>query len=207
MAVLASALADHLRRKDVLSTTQIRKIFTTFATMIPGLLMVVQCFCGYNHTWSVVIFTLQLLFNGAVTAGYLGNGLDIAPNFSGTIFGLANTLSSMSGYLSSLMIGELTSEKVYKSMHLTFMTIQIEIRNLISSFFFLPFCACSQQTYGQWQIVFAILAATYILGSFAFLLMGSGELQPWNNPPEPNQSQRDAEEALPLKKENIISVN
>lgn len=81
MAVLASALADHLRRKDVLSTTQIRKIFTTFATMIPGLLMIVQCFCGYNHTWSVVIFTLQLLFNGAVTAGYLGNGLDIAPNF------------------------------------------------------------------------------------------------------------------------------
>lgn len=64
-----------------------------------------------------------------------------------------------------------------------------------------------QQTYGQWQIVFAILAATYILGSFAFLTMGSGELQPWNNPPEPHQSQRDAEEALPLKKENIISVN
>lgn len=59
-----------------------------------------------------MIFTLQLLFNGAVTAGYLGNGLDIAPNFSGTIFGLANTLSSMSGYISSLMIGELTAEKV-----------------------------------------------------------------------------------------------
>lgn len=49
----------------------------------------------------------------AVTAGYLGNGLDIAPNFSGTIFGLANTLSSMSGYFSSLMIGELTTEKVW----------------------------------------------------------------------------------------------
>lgn len=46
MAVLASALADHLRRKEVLSTTQIRKIFTTFATMIPGLLMIVQCFYG-----------------------------------------------------------------------------------------------------------------------------------------------------------------
>lgn len=64
-----------------------------------------------------------------------------------------------------------------------------------------------QQTYGQWQIVFAILAATYILGSFAFLLMGSGELQPWNNPPEQHPFRRDPEEALPLKKENIISVN
>ena len=61
-----------------------------------------------------MIFTWQLLFNGAVTAGYLGNGLDIAPNFSGTIFGLANTLSSMSGYVSSLMIGELTAENVWE---------------------------------------------------------------------------------------------
>lgn len=75
-------------------------------------------FVGYSHTWSVVIFTLQLLFNGAVTAGYLGNGLDIAPNFSGTIFGLANTLSSMSGYFSSLMIGELTAEKVWKFIYI-----------------------------------------------------------------------------------------
>lgn len=46
MAVCASAYADHLRRKDVLSTTQIRKIFTTFATMVPGFLMIVQCFYG-----------------------------------------------------------------------------------------------------------------------------------------------------------------
>lgn len=69
------------------------------------------------------------------------------------------------------------------------------------------FSLLQQQTYGQWQIVFAILAATYFLGSLAFLTMGTGELQEWNNPPEPNQAYRDAEEALPLKKENIISVN
>lgn len=114
MAVLASALADHLLRKNLLTVTQVRKIFTTFATMMPGLLMILQVFYGWSQTWSVVIFTTQLFVNGAVTAGYLGNGLDIAPNFSGTIFGLANTLSSMSGYFSSLMVGELTAEKVNK---------------------------------------------------------------------------------------------
>lgn len=46
MAVCASAYADHLRQRGVLSTTQIRKIFTTFATMVPGFLMIVQCFYG-----------------------------------------------------------------------------------------------------------------------------------------------------------------
>lgn len=73
-------------------------------------------------------------------------------------------------------------------------------------FFFLIFFL--QQTYGQWQIVFGILAATYIFGSLAFLFMGSGELQPWNSPPERhNRPPQDAEEALPLKKDNVIHVN
>lgn len=65
----------------------------------------------------------------------------------------------------------------------------------------------TQETYGQWQIVFGILAASYIFGSLAFLFMGTGELQPWNNPPERNRSLQDTEEALPLKKDNIIRVN
>lgn len=112
MAVLASALADRLLRKGTLTTTQTRKIFTTFATMTPGILMIVQVFLGYDRTWSVVIFTTQLFLNGAVTAGYLGNGLDIAPNFSGTIFGLANTMSSIGGYVSTLIVGTLTAHNV-----------------------------------------------------------------------------------------------
>jgi MFS transporter, ACS family, solute carrier family 17 (sodium-dependent inorganic phosphate cotransporter), other len=53
-----------------------------------------------------------------------------------------------------------------------------------------------QQTYGQWQIVFGILACTYILGSLAFLFFGSGKLQKWNNPPEQGEPE---EEGVPLK--------
>lgn len=45
--------------------------------------MIVQAYFGDNKVWSVLIFTAALTLNGAVTGGYLGNGLDIAPNFSG----------------------------------------------------------------------------------------------------------------------------
>lgn len=74
--------------------------------------MIAQIFLGRDAAWSVTIFTLALFTHGAVTAGYLGNGLDIAPNFSGTIFGLANTLSSFGGFLSTWMVGALTYDDV-----------------------------------------------------------------------------------------------
>lgn len=109
-AILTSAIADYLRRTKRLSVTGIRKLFTAFAVMSPGLLMIMQANFGCDRVTSVVIFTVALTINGAVTAGYLGNGLDIAPNFSGTIFGMANTLSSLGGYLSALMVGILTFE-------------------------------------------------------------------------------------------------
>ncbi|KAI5713304.1 hypothetical protein M8J75_015283 [Diaphorina citri] len=87
-ALLSSLLADYLRTTDRMTTTTTRKIYT-----------------GEDPIFAVAMFTLALTFNGAVTAGYLGNGLDIAPNFSGTIFGLANTLSSFGGFVSSHIVG------------------------------------------------------------------------------------------------------
>ncbi|CAG4944311.1 unnamed protein product [Parnassius apollo] len=165
-ALASSVLADSLRRSGRLSTTAARKLFTGLAVGLPGILMVVQAFLGHDRVWSIAIFTLALTINGAVTAGYLGNGLDIAPNFSGTIFGMANTLSSFGGWLSTFMVGELTKK---------------------------------HNTYEQWQIVFYILAGTYVFGALCFVCFGSGELQPWNSPKaaEPNHKQ----EEQPLNEE------
>jgi ACS family sodium-dependent inorganic phosphate cotransporter len=47
--------------------------------------------------------------------------------------------------------------------------------------------------------VFGILACTYIFGSLAFIFMGSGELQSWNNPPEIGDRNKNPEEGEPLK--------
>jgi len=172
MAISTSSIADYLRASGKLSTTATRKLFTTFAVMIPGLLMVAQVFLGCDRVGSVVIFTTALTVNGAVTAGYLGNGLDIAPNFSGTIFGMANTLSSFGGFLSAYMVGFLTYQN---------------------------------QTYGQWKIVFWILACTYTVGALMFLVFGTGELQSWNNPKptrKPDVEMQEKKESEPLRRDS-----
>lgn len=123
-AVLMSTLADYLRRTNKLSVTAIRKVFTTFAVITPGVLMVIQVYYGCDRTASVAIFTFALTINGGVTAGYLGNGLDIAPNFSGTIFGIANTFSSLGGFLSSFMVGTITyHNQTYTQWTIVFWTL------------------------------------------------------------------------------------
>lgn len=57
-----------------------------------------------------------------------------------------------------------------------------------------------QKSYAPWQIVFGILASTYIFGAIVYLIFGSGELQHWNNPPEKKKpGEKDEEEGLPLQ--------
>ncbi|VVC33105.1 Major facilitator superfamily,Major facilitator superfamily domain [Cinara cedri] len=109
MAFTAGIIADRILNAEKMTKTMTRKIFTAIGVFAPGLLMILQAYFGENAVWSVVIFTIALTLNGAVTGGYLGNGLDIAPNFSGTIFGMANTLSSFGGFLSSYIVGKLTN--------------------------------------------------------------------------------------------------
>ncbi|KAK9504813.1 hypothetical protein O3M35_008996 [Rhynocoris fuscipes] len=121
MALITSFIADYVRGTGKLSTTAIRKIFTTFAVGVPGFLMIAQVYLGYSTAWTVTIFTLALTLNGAVTAGYLGNGLDIAPNFSGTIFGMANTLSSIGGFVSTYIVADLTYQnETYERFQIVF---------------------------------------------------------------------------------------
>jgi ACS family sodium-dependent inorganic phosphate cotransporter len=54
--------------------------------------MIGQVFLGYDQAASVTFFTVALTVNGAVCGGYLGNGLDIAPNFSGIVASVSNNL-------------------------------------------------------------------------------------------------------------------
>ncbi|XP_034952043.1 sialin-like [Chelonus insularis] len=108
LSLFAASFADYLHRTNKLSVTAIRKIFNTIADLAPGIGMICLSLFGCDRAISVTIFTIALTLNGTITAGYLGNSLDIAPNFSGTIYGIANTLNSIAGYLGSFMVGSLT---------------------------------------------------------------------------------------------------
>jgi len=83
---------------------------------------------------SIIIFTIVVTLNGTIVGGHMGNVLDIAGIYVyvyiyllyepqntlyniiicfscllGTIFGMANTLASTAGVLSSYLVGKLTN--------------------------------------------------------------------------------------------------
>ena len=46
----------------------------------------------------------------------------------------------------------------------------------------------SQQTQAEWQVVFFIAAAIYLVAALAYILLGSGDLQPWARQPPPRDT-------------------
>lgn len=153
-----------LIKKKYFISQNFHLFFLLSAVLGPAVMMTLQALFGESAALSITILTSAMLFNGAVTGGYLANGLDIAPNFSGTIFGMANTLSSIGGFVSTYMVAALTNK---------------------------------EQTFEQWKWVFWILVIIYLIGGVNYILLGTGELQSWNQVKEVDE---EVPEAVPLSK-------
>ncbi|RZC43008.1 sialin [Asbolus verrucosus] len=103
-------IGDFIRTRKLVSTTIVRKGFILFSHIIPGALLLLLNLTGCDVTWSVVLLTMSLGSNGASTLTNLQNSQDLAPNFAGTLYGVANCIGSTTGFITPLIVGELTSE-------------------------------------------------------------------------------------------------
>lgn len=131
------SIGDFILSRELLTVTQIRKLFcitcefiafvlfnfesncssfTIPAHVIPGLLLLVLCFIGYRPHWCVAIITLSLGFNGSSTLTNLLNGQDLAPNFAGSIYSLINFVGTTSGFLSPLVVAYFTKKDVVRGV-------------------------------------------------------------------------------------------
>lgn len=109
-ALLATYLADKWKKSEKSSTLTIRKFFTAISFLIPVILYLIQIVWGYLRVVSIVVFTLTLSFLCVSTAGFISNSMDISPTYSGTIFGLAYTGGSLTGYVVAKIVAFITGE-------------------------------------------------------------------------------------------------
>ncbi|XP_023217902.1 sialin-like [Centruroides sculpturatus] len=97
--------ADALRKRNNLSTTCIRKMFESVALLGPAFCLIAVPIMGCDSSSVVVLLVLSMGLYGMVGGGDIPVFVDIAPEFAGTIFGLANGLAGATGFLTPLVAG------------------------------------------------------------------------------------------------------
>ncbi|KAF0298037.1 Vesicular glutamate transporter 2 [Amphibalanus amphitrite] len=109
---------------------------------------------------TAALFCLAGLATAFTTVGHPLSTIDVSPTFCGTVFGLANTAGGAASLLSPLAAGAILDGST------------------------------GAESLDGWRIVFWLAAAVFILGMVAFLIMASGDRQPWDAEADSSQEKQ-----------------
>lgn len=85
--------------------------FLFVAHLLPGFFLCAVGFVQCSVVAAVLMSTIALGMNGAATITTLVNCQDLSPNYSGTLFGIANAFGSATGGIAGEIVGALTKGK------------------------------------------------------------------------------------------------
>ncbi|KAF2897077.1 hypothetical protein ILUMI_09104 [Ignelater luminosus] len=103
-------IADKLVTRNILSLTNVRKIFTALAQVVPGFLCIVIGYLGCDINAILVIWFIAVTMITAAYAGAMANIVDLAPNFAGPVLAFAQTIHMTASFISPLAAGYLTKD-------------------------------------------------------------------------------------------------
>lgn len=148
-------LADYLRRNEILSTTNVRKVFNCGGFGGEALFLLVV---GYTNNKMVAIIGLIFAVgsSGFAISGFNVNHLDIAPRYASILMGISNGVGTFSG-----MICPITTQQITKDH------------------------SSEEKLHEEWHEVFLIAASIHFVGVIFYAIFASGELQDWAvDPPD-----------------------
>ncbi|KAF8787046.1 Vesicular glutamate transporter 3 like protein [Argiope bruennichi] len=111
VGLAVSALADFLIRRKIASTTVVRKVWNSVSEFGMALGLVGVCFAGCNVVTNKFLFISAIAISGFAHSGYVLSFLDMAPEYAGTLWGMASTISNLNGFIAPLVVGALTNEE------------------------------------------------------------------------------------------------
>ncbi|CAF0841673.1 unnamed protein product [Rotaria sordida] len=109
---ISGIIVDVIIRKNLLTTTNTRKLFTIFGSLLPAIFMIGLAFmtCQLKYV-AVVLLTIGVAFQDCCFGGgYLLVANDIAPAYTGIVFDISNTLATIPGIVSPYVVGALTEK-------------------------------------------------------------------------------------------------
>nr|NP_001122357.1 vesicular glutamate transporter [Ciona intestinalis]BAF81885.1 vesicular glutamate transporter [Ciona intestinalis] len=112
-------LADFLRKKEILSTTNVRKVMNCGGFGMEALFLLILA-CSHGHTASVVCLVFAVGFSGFAISGFNVNHLDIAPRYASILMGLSNGAGTLSGMICPLLVSYITRTKTEEDWKVVF---------------------------------------------------------------------------------------
>ncbi|KAL3272557.1 hypothetical protein HHI36_014028 [Cryptolaemus montrouzieri] len=103
-------IGDTIRKNKWMATTTVRKSFIVCSHLIPGMLLLLLTTAECDVIWTVTLITFSLGVNGASSITNLANAQDLAPTFAGSLYGIANTVGSATGFISPAVTGYFTKD-------------------------------------------------------------------------------------------------
>lgn len=132
LATVFGVVGDFILARKAMTTTVIRKFFTLFSHIIPGILLVFLVYAGCSTILSVALITMSMGFNGAATLTNLQNHQDLAPNYAGTLYGIANCIGSTAGFFTPMITAYFTRNGVrFPSLILPYLLRNFNIKLLL----------------------------------------------------------------------------
>ncbi|CAF2343455.1 unnamed protein product [Rotaria sp. Silwood2] len=106
--------ADSLVRKNIMSLTNVRKLFNSLTSFIPAACMIVLCFCDHTRQLLGIITVFIFLVGSAMAygSGYVVNFGDIAPAYSSIIFSVASALGTVGALIGNIIAGIIIKQPI-----------------------------------------------------------------------------------------------
>lgn len=114
-----SSVADVIRKRRILSTTSVRKIFAVIGYLGQAIFLLLTGFTR-NSSIAVAYLTLAVGFSGIASSSLAIIMLDIAPRYSGIIMGISNCIATVPGIVSPILTGVITREKTLNEWRIVF---------------------------------------------------------------------------------------
>lgn len=93
---LGGQLADYLRRREILSTTNVRKVFNCGGFGGEALFLIVVG-CTRSELTAVIALIVAVGCSGFAISGFNVNHLDIAPRYASILMGISNGVGTFAG--------------------------------------------------------------------------------------------------------------
>ncbi|KAL0831303.1 hypothetical protein ABMA28_002141 [Loxostege sticticalis] len=155
---IGGMLADYLRKNNIMTTTNVRKLFNCGGFGMEAFFFVLVAYAN-NKYIATIELTLGVAFSGFAISGYNVNHLDIAPRYASILMGLSNGIGTIAGFVVPIVIDYMTQEKSnYK------------------------------KAISEWRAVFLMGATVHFIGITIYGIFASGELQPWAEPTQPYET-------------------